>query len=207
MKRTRLISLLGPHLTQLSEHAKTGWKPFFEDKCTSLQLPAADLARAIAAPTQLSSTGMQPGNVILFVPTQRDVVFYCYRVKPILAPVPGAGGESDHGSPTTHKGQATDVHDEDTAAGSERAESIYTYSCQKVRQHDPTAATNSATCSQIWHELWGGGANIPPGLKTIRLRAPAGQGAQASDRDDNVPNDSSSARSGSDGGSPTDGGQ
>ncbi|OWY94291.1 hypothetical protein PHMEG_00036018 [Phytophthora megakarya] len=36
------------------------------------------------------------------------------------------------------------------------------YLCQKVRQHDPSGATNSATCSQIWHDLWRGGTNIPP---------------------------------------------
>lgn len=54
------------------------------------------------------------------------------------------------------------------------------YLCQKVRQHDPNAATNSATCSQIWHDLWRCGASIPPGLKTIRLRAPSRAGPQRS---------------------------
>ncbi|ETL95657.1 hypothetical protein L917_06580, partial [Phytophthora nicotianae] len=48
------------------------------------------------------------------------------------------------------------------------------YLCQKVRQHDPDGPKNSATFSQIWHDLWRAGANIPPGAKSIRLRAPPG---------------------------------
>ncbi|KAG3110267.1 hypothetical protein PI125_g10179 [Phytophthora idaei] len=48
------------------------------------------------------------------------------------------------------------------------------YLCQKVRQHDPNGPVNSATCSQIWHDLWRGGSSIPPDLKTIRVRAPTG---------------------------------
>lgn len=52
------------------------------------------------------------------------------------------------------------------------------YLCQKVRQHDPSGSINSATCSQIWHNLWGAGARIPPGLKTIRMRSPSGSSSR-----------------------------
>ncbi|GMF47752.1 unnamed protein product [Phytophthora fragariaefolia] len=40
---------------QLSEHAKTSWKSYFEHESTSLQLPAAELAHASAAPTELAN--------------------------------------------------------------------------------------------------------------------------------------------------------
>ncbi|ETP03815.1 hypothetical protein F441_19293 [Phytophthora nicotianae CJ01A1] len=66
--------------------------------------------------------------------------------------------------------------DDDSAIG--RGE---VYLCQKVRQHDSSGPTNSATCSQIWHDLWRGGVNIPPGLKAIRLRAPSIADAQLPD--------------------------
>ncbi|KAE9105260.1 hypothetical protein PF010_g13090 [Phytophthora fragariae] len=39
---------------QLSEHAKTGWTTYFEQDSTSLQLPAAELAHASAALTELA---------------------------------------------------------------------------------------------------------------------------------------------------------
>ncbi|KAG2969476.1 hypothetical protein PC119_g23898 [Phytophthora cactorum] len=48
------------------------------------------------------------------------------------------------------------------------------YLCQKVCQYDPNGPVKSATCSQIWHDLWRGRSSIPPGLKTIRVRAPTG---------------------------------
>ncbi|EGZ17075.1 hypothetical protein PHYSODRAFT_415030, partial [Phytophthora sojae] len=74
------------------------------------------------------------------------------------------------------------------------------YLCQKVRQHNPSAPTNSATCSQIWHDLWRGGDNIPPGLKTIRLRTAKVRDVQqatgaADDSSDSDGSSSSSVRS------------
>ncbi|KAK1928572.1 hypothetical protein P3T76_015936 [Phytophthora citrophthora] len=78
------------------------------------------------------------------------------------------------------------------------------YLCQKVRQHDSSGATNSTTCSQIWHDLWCKGTNIPPGLKTIRLRAPLGAAvhrlraaasAEEDTRSDNSSGGESTARS------------
>ncbi|KAI9980528.1 hypothetical protein PInf_030165 [Phytophthora infestans] len=39
---------------KLSEHAKTGWTAYFEDECTSLQMPAAELTQCTAAPTELA---------------------------------------------------------------------------------------------------------------------------------------------------------
>ncbi|ETM41085.1 hypothetical protein L914_13117 [Phytophthora nicotianae] len=35
------------------------------------------------------------------------------------------------------------------------------YPCQKVRQHDPSASTISATCSTIWRDLWRRGTAFP----------------------------------------------
>ncbi|ETP27685.1 hypothetical protein F442_23038 [Phytophthora nicotianae P10297] len=105
---------------------------------------------------------------------------------------------------TSHSTKQVEVYRTTRGKNGKESRKRRQYAC-KVRQHDPTAVTNSATCSQIWHELWGGGANIPPGLKSIRLRAPVDQGAQASDGDDDVSSVSSGARSGSDGGSPAEG--
>lgn len=84
--------------------------------------------------------------------------------------------------------------DDDNAVGRGKV-----YLCQKVRQHDPSGPTNSATCSQIWHDLWRGGATIPPGLKAIRLRAPTRAGAQRIDDElegDSCCDDGSSVGSG-----------
>ncbi|ETO58707.1 hypothetical protein F444_22915 [Phytophthora nicotianae P1976] len=64
------------------------------------------------------------------------------------------------------------------------------YLCQKVRQHDPSASTNSATCSQIWHDLWRGGDSIPPGLKAFRLRVASGRDVQYADSAVNGADDS-----------------
>ncbi|KAF1790188.1 hypothetical protein GQ600_2625 [Phytophthora cactorum] len=67
------------------------------------------------------------------------------------------------------------------------------YLCQKVRQHDPNGSVNSATCSQIWHDLWHGGSSIPPRLKTIRVRAPAGCARRGASECDNLEGSESSA--------------
>ncbi|ETI37960.1 hypothetical protein F441_16029 [Phytophthora nicotianae CJ01A1] len=75
------------------------------------------------------------------------------------------------------------------------------YLCQKVRRYDPTAPTNSATSSQIWHKRWTSDANTPPVLKMIRSRARTGQGVHSVDGDDDGPSDSSSARSAGEGSS------
>ncbi|KAG6946949.1 hypothetical protein JG688_00015762 [Phytophthora aleatoria] len=37
------------------------------------------------------------------------------------------------------------------------------YLCQRARQHDPTGPLNTATCSQIWHDMWRNGTDTPEG--------------------------------------------
>ncbi|ETN17715.1 hypothetical protein PPTG_21681 [Phytophthora nicotianae INRA-310] len=38
---------------QLRDHAKRSWTTYFEEDCTSLQMPAAELTQCTAAPTQI----------------------------------------------------------------------------------------------------------------------------------------------------------
>ncbi|KAI9991267.1 hypothetical protein PInf_018903 [Phytophthora infestans] len=60
---------------ELSEHAKTGWTAYFEDECTSLQMPAAELTQCTAAPTELAEAlgNNLEGLFFLFLPKKRWV--------------------------------------------------------------------------------------------------------------------------------------
>lgn len=44
------------------------------------------------------------------------------------------------------------------------------YICQRIRQYDPNGPINTATCSQIWHDMWRNGTDTPEGVQ-FRRRA------------------------------------
>ncbi|KAJ8524578.1 hypothetical protein ON010_g16539 [Phytophthora cinnamomi] len=52
------------------------------------------------------------------------------------------------------------------------------YLGQRSRQHDPTGPVNTATCSQIWHEMWRNGSDTPEGVR-YRRRAPQNEDTAA----------------------------
>ncbi|EGZ18481.1 hypothetical protein PHYSODRAFT_498002, partial [Phytophthora sojae] len=60
------------------------------------------------------------------------------------------------------------------------------YLCQRARQHDPSGPVNTATCSQIWHDMWRNGTVTPEGVR-YRRRAPQDErgSSAASSSEDN----------------------